>query len=296
MLSICIPVYNNDIVSLVHTLARQCKGCNIPFEIICIDDASSLYKEKNRTLSGEPELRYSELTENVGRAVIRNLLAQTASYDYLLYVDSDVSIRNNDFIQTYIKGIHRSDPVVVGGILYHEMQVGASTKLHYTYGTKRESRSAAERNKKPYSSFLTGNLLVQKKLVEEIQFLSSLKEYGHEDTLFCLELKKRSIPVLHLDNALIHEGLEKNEVFVEKQLTAVRNLSSLIQQGYDMRGISLYDAYARLNHYKLSGIFTFCFGAIRRIVYSSLVTGKSNWLLLFDALRLYELSVMLRKK
>lgn len=289
MLSICIPVYNKDIVSLVKSLHVQCVAATIPFEIRCLDDYSSLFKEKNHSLSSLPNVSYGELEQNVGRAVIRNLLASKARYDYILYVDSDVSIPGDDFIKNYITCIQQENPVVIGGILYHPEQVSPHTKLHFTYGTCRESKPAAVRNKNPYSSFLTGNLLVQKRIVQQIQFLSSLKEYGHEDTLFCLELKKKSIPVLHIDNPVIHEGLETNEVFVQKQLTAVRNLASLVQQGYDMNGISLYDAYRSLQKYRLAGIFHRLFGWVDQLVYRRLVSGKSNWLRLFDLLRLYRL-------
>lgn len=116
MLSICIPIYNNDIVALVNYLHEQCTKCKIPFEIICIDDASSLYKADNRTLQAHPEIKYSELTQNVGRAVIRNLLAEKAIYSTVLYLDSDVSVRDNDFIKKYIECIEKKIPVAVGGI------------------------------------------------------------------------------------------------------------------------------------------------------------------------------------
>lgn len=289
MLSICIPVYNKDIVPLVHSLHAQCMTAAIPFEIRCIDDHSYLFKEKNNQATSLSNVFYSELERNVGRAVIRNMLASEARYDHILFVDSDVSIPHTDFIEKYASCIRQGNPVVTGGISYNPEQVEKNTELHFAYGTKRESRPAAVRNKNPYSSFLTGNLLVLKKIVQEIQFLSSLKEYGHEDTLFCLELKKKSIPVLHIDNPVIHEGLEPNEVFVQKQLTAVRNLALLVQQGYNMKGISLYNAYLSLQKYRLAGVFHFIFGLFDKWAYRRLISGKSKWLRLFDLLRLYRL-------
>jgi len=296
MLSICIPVYNHSIVSLVHTLHRQCLSCSIPFEIICLDDDSAIFfKEKNRSIISFAEVTYEELDKNVGRAVIRNLLAQKAQFNHILYVDSDVLIASDNFISSYLNCIRQGIAVVIGGILYDAGSVTSNTRLHYTYGTSRESRAAAYRKKSPYASFLTGNLLVEKKIVEEIKFLPSLKDYGHEDTLFCIELKKRSIPVKHIDNPVIHEGLETNEVFVDKHLTAVRTLSSLILQGYDMSGISLYEAYRMLKKYFLSGIFIFCLRPFRKKIHQSLISGRSNSLLLFDTLRLYELCIELKK-
>ncbi len=40
MLSILIPVYNFDVRKLVHQLHEQGLLLEIPFEIICVDDAS----------------------------------------------------------------------------------------------------------------------------------------------------------------------------------------------------------------------------------------------------------------
>jgi glycosyltransferase involved in cell wall biosynthesis len=295
MLSICIPVYNTTIVKLVNALHRQCTECKIAFEIICIDDVSlKLYKEENKSIQIHGEIKYFELTQNVGRAVIRNLLAEQATYEYILYLDSDVSIPDKEFIEKYIQCIKILSPVVIGGILYCEKRVNKNTKLHFTYGIKRESKPAVLRNKNPYSSLLTGNLLVQKKIIQEIQFFSSLKDYGHEDTLFCLELKKHSIPILHIDNSVIHEGLETNEVFISKQLTAVKNLAFLIHQGFDMTGISLYDYYLLLKKYKLIILFCFCFRIIKPLSEKMLKSGWTPWLALFDTLRLYELTLCLK--
>jgi glycosyltransferase involved in cell wall biosynthesis len=295
MLSICIPIYNNDIVALVNCLHEQCSKCKIPFEIICIDDASFLYKIDNRTLQAHPEIKYSELTQNVGRAVIRNLLAEKAIYPTLLYLDSDVSVRDNNFIKKYLECIRNKTPVAVGGITYVSIFENKNNRLHFHYGIKRESVEISVRTKNSYSSFLTGNLLIQRKLVQEIQFLSILKEYGHEDTLFCQELKKRSIPVLQIENPVVHEGLETNAVFIQKHLAAVSNLVFLIRKGYDMKGVSLYDSYLALKKYKLAGIFYFCFAPIRSISEKALKSGWTKWLTLFDALRLFEFIKQMRK-
>jgi glycosyltransferase involved in cell wall biosynthesis len=296
MLSICIPVYNTNIVTLVQLLYRQCTESKIVFEIICLDDVSlPLYKEVNKSIQTHREIKYSELTQNVGRAVIRNLLAEQATYEYILYLDSDVSIPDKDFIKKYLPSIKTLEPVVVGGIVYCEKIVNKNTRLHFTYGTKRESKPAISRNKNPYASLLTGNLLVQKKIVQEIQFFTALKDYGHEDTLFCLELKKYSLQILHINNPVIHEGLETNKIFIEKHLTAVKNLSFLIRQGFDMTGISLYDYYLILKKYRLVSSFCFCFSLLKPLSVKMLQSGWIVWLKLFDAVRLYELAICLKK-
>jgi glycosyltransferase involved in cell wall biosynthesis len=296
MLSICIPVYNTNIVPLVNSLHWQCTKCKIVFEIICIDDASlASYKEANKFIQTYKEIKYSELSQNVGRAVIRNLLAEQANYAYLLLLDCDVAVSNSGFIQKYLASIHSSFPVTVGGRIYEQNSFNKKTGLHFNYGNKREVIPTETRMLNPYSSFVTGNFLIQKKIFDIIKFSSSLTEYGHEDTLFGLELERLNIPILHINNPVVHIGLETNETFIQKQLTAVKNLSALIIQGQDLSSISLYRFYLHLKKYRILGLFVFCFGLIQPLVKKMLQSGWTAWLTLFDALRLYELAGFLKE-
>ena len=51
MLSILIPEHNYDCTKLVNDLAMQCNKAGIIYEIIVLDDASTLYKSENRNHS-----------------------------------------------------------------------------------------------------------------------------------------------------------------------------------------------------------------------------------------------------
>src|SRR5688572_12330280 len=89
-LSILIPIYNQDVLQLVSELLTQCRQITTRFEIILYDDASKdKYRKRHRYLNEEPEVRYVELRENIGRAAIRNRLAQDANFNYLLFLDND---------------------------------------------------------------------------------------------------------------------------------------------------------------------------------------------------------------
>ena len=49
MISICIPIYNFNVVNLVDELVKQGKTLSVPYEIILIDDCSSLkFKKINK--------------------------------------------------------------------------------------------------------------------------------------------------------------------------------------------------------------------------------------------------------
>ena len=90
MLSILIPIYNFKVVKLVETLQKQCEKAKITYEVVCFDDQSQTkYKKDNVILSNYFGVNYTELSENLGRARIRNWMAKIASYDNLLFLDCD---------------------------------------------------------------------------------------------------------------------------------------------------------------------------------------------------------------
>ena len=68
-------------------------------------------------------------------------------------------------------------------------------------------------------------------------------EYGHEDTLFGLELKYRNIDIMHIDNPAYHMGIDSGADFMEKTATAVDSLAQLIQAGKIDEDITLFRVY-----------------------------------------------------
>ena len=74
MLSILIPIYNFKVVDVVLELKAQAEKLDVPFEILCFDDASSTHKDTNSTLQAEANIQYREFNRNIGRTKIRNLL------------------------------------------------------------------------------------------------------------------------------------------------------------------------------------------------------------------------------
>ena len=91
-LSILIPVYQENCIKLVSDLVNQTKRLSIDSEILVFDDCSPIKCEDNRTLSDMERVTYRELEQNIGRSKIRNLLADTASGDVLIFLDGDSGI------------------------------------------------------------------------------------------------------------------------------------------------------------------------------------------------------------
>ena len=249
MLSILIPVYNQDVTALANKLYDQCtaiitgennqnlhlKGLPVTFfnfEIIVLDDGSAdKIKKVNRSLTNIPHIVYEELNKNIGRSAIRNKLAQMASYEFLLFLDGDSGIKNKDFIQKYIENEGTVD-VLSGGRVYPEKsEIDPSHNLHYSYGIKYESLTAAERNKDPYLNLHSNNFLIRKSIFDKILFDESLQSYGYEDVLFGEKLRQLKAKVSHVDNPVIHLDLETNKDFLGKTLISLRNLYHLQSQG-----------------------------------------------------------------
>lgn len=225
MLSILIPVYNFDSSRLVKDLHNQALKINIEFEILVYDDGSTQdIKQQNRKIQTSPQIRYLEFPNNIGRSKIRNRLAADAHFPFLLFMDCDSKVRSNNYLKKYI-ATSAVNTVIYGGRKYNSNPPSdTELNLHYYFGKNREAISAIKRKKNPHLSFMTNNFLIPKAIFDSIRFEESIEGYGHEDTLFGLDLKEKGIPVIHIDNPLEHIGLEHNSVFLKKQKEAVRNL------------------------------------------------------------------------
>src|SRR5688500_17883152 len=112
---VLIPVYNYDVSELVKALHQQCQQCLTDFEILLFDDGSDeTYKAVNRQLVNLPNVIYYELPQNIGRAAIRNLLAQKAECSTLIFLDNDSALPDADFINRYLKAADL-ESVISGG-------------------------------------------------------------------------------------------------------------------------------------------------------------------------------------
>ncbi len=291
MLSILIPVYNFNIVPLVAELHNQATRLSIPFEIIIMDDCSSeLLRNQNQDVIKLPGVRFCELEENVGRARIRNRLAELASYSSLLFMDCDSEVVSEKYIENYLPYCDR-EIVVCGGRAYkpdppeeHEFL------LRWLYGIRREQLNENIRNKNPYRSFMTNNFLIPRETILQIQFDESIIQYGHEDTLFGLELKKRNIRVLHIGNPLVHVGLEISWEFLRKTSEGIENLSMLLHDGKilrkDVRDIRVLRVYEVIRRLHLVGLYQYFYDFAANQIMRNLL-GSNPDIFAFDLYKLF---------
>ena len=295
MLSILIPVYNFDVNNLIITLCRQSNELSVPVEIICMDDRSDdAFRELNKNICNLKSVNYIELDNNIGRSAIRNKLAALASFDYLVFIDADTFPETNNFLKNYIDNIEKQT-VVYGGRSYQTIKpVNSNFYLHWYYGSKREVKSVKIRNMNPYNSFMTNNFMIPKSFFSSIQFDESLVGYGHEDTLFGLELKKRNISIKHIDNPMIHIGLETAEVFLSKSEKAVENLLRIYKKYNLNNEIKILSYFLFFKKFRLHGFFKIIFLFFKKAIKKNIL-GKNPSLLLFDVYRLSYMIIVKNK-
>jgi glycosyltransferase involved in cell wall biosynthesis len=299
MISILVPVYNFRIVTLVEELHRQVTLAGIPFEIIVMDDGSSLLlKDQNKEVAALPGVTFIELAENIGRSRIRNKLASMATYSSLLFMDCDAEIPDPEYINNYLPYCGK-DVVVCGGRTYHsEPPEEPEHILRWLYGVHREQIPATIRSQNPYHSFMTANFMISKAVLSRIGFDESIIQYGHEDTLFGFELRKNNIPVIHIQNPLVHIGLEIAREFLRKTSESVSNLISLVEHGKislsDCHDIRLLRAFESLRRMHMVRIYLKVYYQVERAVMRNL-TGSNPSLRAFDMYKLFLLTKLVHQ-
>ena len=231
MLSILIPTYNYNIAPLVNELQEQCNLIpELQYEVIVYDDGSDLFHSENSQINKLLNCSYTILEKNIGRSAIRNLLAKNASFENLIFLDADVRIISENFIATYLNHIKNNPDyeVVYGGIVYQKEQPNNNQLLRWTYGNDREALNASERQKNPYLAFLTLNFLIKKNVFTKVSFNENIPNLRYEDLLFSHDLMLEKINIAHINNQVVHNGIETSEVFLEKTNSSLHGLKYLL--------------------------------------------------------------------
>ena len=292
MISICIPIYNFNVVDLIITIINQGEESKKPYEVICIDDGSNKETLKlNAEINSHNAVKYLILKKNIGRSKIRNLFLENANYENLLFIDCDCSIQSENFLEKYFEQL--DNPVVYGGRKHHDNPPkNKNKKLRWLYGIKREDQNLNYRVKNPYHCFRSNNFLVKRAILSQIRFNEKIETYGHEDTLLSLELKENKIAIFQINNPVYHEGIEDSSIFLEKTKSAIKNLILLEKNILNTSSIKLIKTYHLINKLKLTWLIFPLSKPISKILERQLLSSKPS-LKIFD---LYKLIYFLREK
>ncbi len=297
MLSVLIPVYNIDCSVLVEDLLLKLND-EIPYEIICIDDASTMDLINFTKIKNNPNVKHFRQETNLGRSSIRNLLVEKSKYPWLLFLDADTLPVRTDFIQKYVDAIQINPDfnIFFGGIQYRSNDLNDSNHLRYRYGMERESNSVEKRNKTPHLSMLMSNTLVHRSIFEKVQLNPIIKKYGHEDAVFSYDLYKKGYKVKHIDNPIYHTGIESNDIFLEKTKIAVENLLNLYELGIlNPKVNKLLQTFLQLKSYGITSILSKIYQHLGSR-FENKLNKENPSLFLFDMCRLSYLSFLYHSK
>lgn len=261
-LSILIPTFNDECLTLVRALLEQCAVLSdgntaidgLSYEIIVADDGSTdaTVRAHNSAIASYPHCKYIQRGVNAGRAAIRNFLAQQASCDELLFIDSDMTVIRKDYIYKYVNAM-ATDTVVYGGYDVPE-QSALKHNLRYRYERScRKAHTAEKRRKSPYLDFHTSNFMIPRNIMLTNPLDEQFRHYGYEDVAFGRCLQEKGIIISHIDNPLGFCRFEDNEKFVEKTEEAIRTLVEFSGQLYNYS--RLLQTAERMSRLHVAGLF-----------------------------------------
>ena len=286
MLSILIPIYNYNVYLLVEELHRQCIACGVVFEIIVLDDGSSLNFANNLKIDNLEFCRYIVNERNVGRGANINKLVEISQFDYILLLEADAFPSNWDYIQQYIEAITQQPQSVFGGVIYSSNKPPKNALLRWIYGNARESKDIEYRLKNPYDIVFSWNLVMQKDVFLKNPFNSSIKTYGFEDLVFLKKLKENNVIIQQIDNTCIHQNEEQSTVFLEKSKTAILNLIKLyFNKTLQTSDSKLLSAFQYLEKLQIITLYIFVYETFEKAMEQNLLSERPS-LLLFDLYRL----------
>ena len=294
MLSILIPTYNYDITTLVENLSQQLENSKLKYELLVCDDSSTIQNivESNKQINNLRNCKFIQNQKNLGRTATRQKLAKTAQYDLLLFMDADVEV-SKDFIEKFNVKNQTAD-IIFGGTAYLEKKPQKNKVLNWKYGKNKEVKSIKDRRKNPYLSIISRCFLIKKDVFLKVNtFLES--GYGF-DVAFTNELKKINATVKHIDNPVIHIGLDDNKSFIDKTLKAKDSLfyfeyHNIIPKDYK----SIQKAYLFLKTYNLDLIFISLINIFEAQILKNLNSNYPS-IFLFDLYRLKYFAVLHRDK
>lgn len=293
-LSILLPSYNNECVNFVKLLQEQAekiKNDSFKYEIIVADDGSTDKEiiSKNSTINTIPCCRYIRRSENSGRAVIRNFLAQEAKYEYCLFIDSDRNIHTNDFIHRYVELTDTS--VVCGGLHIVIDNKRYANNIRYSMERKYEKYNTAKnRQKQPYNNFNTSNFLVKRDIILNIPFDIRFRKYGYEDVFWGKQLKENNIPIQHIDNPILLDELESNPDFISKMEEGMDTLYSFKEELKDYSGV--INTAQLLKKLRLLYIYNVIFNIFKKNIRKNLTSNHP----IVSLLNIYKLGVFINKR
>lgn len=284
-ISVLIPTYNDRVYPQVSRLHAQLEQLayseGLHYEIVVGDDFTNdeAVWHDNLQVLALSHCRIMFEKSNVGRAAIRNHLAQSAQYPWLLFIDAALFVPDG-FVAGYIRHLGEAQ-VVCGGSMVDALSQPQGLRYHYE-SVSASRFSAAARVHHPYRSFRTNNFLIARQLLLSHPLRADIRTYGYEDVLFGKTLEAVGATILHIDNPVCYRRLEENAHYLRK---VEESLHTLYAYRDELIGFSpLLDGVSRLAQYHLHGLLRLFYRVMRPIILRNLKGSKPS-LFLFNVFK-----------
>lgn len=251
LLSVAVPYKDYAVETLAREMILQASKVSAPVEIVFADDGSqdSQHADALQRLFAAAPVPCTLLrcARNVGRAAIRNSLAQEARGTYLLFLDADMLPDAADFLSRYLAHAEAGElDAVCGGRSYRRLTRCPEDRLLYRYFSQTtECVSANVRNQRPFWYLLTNNLMLRRQLLIDQPFDEAYRGWGFEDADWAMRL--RGARVLHVENTASHMDLPAEQPFLSKFDESTLNFVRISREIPEFRSLAIYRASALLS-------------------------------------------------
>lgn len=286
MISVLIPAYECTCYKLVEDLHAQLEQSGAEYEIIVLEDGGhdQVSHIANLKINDLSHCRYERRERNVGRAAIRNRLADEAQGDWLLFIDADAKMVREDFVSRYLSAATEGHTLVCGGITHRPTPPARDCLLRWCYDRTYELHVGLV---SPQLSCF--NFMVERSLFMKVRFDESIRTYGWEDVLLGVGLREQGAEIYTIDNPLLHDDADKSIRFIEKTKEALNTLHA--HESLLLQHTRLGDAVRRLRRWHFDTLVRLLFLALRPLMERQLL-GKHPNMKVFAAYKLgYYLSL-----
>lgn len=246
-LTIAIPFYRDDATRLVSTLNRVI-GHRKSIQILLLDDGApdaDLNEQTARTLLAltAPAMLLTA-SHNLGRAAGRNTLAAFARGDWTLFLDADMELPHDDFVDHYLDAIEIGGFDAAFGGFETETPDDHSLALHAALTQGADEAPAFDRQRTGATAFCSSNLLVRTRVMALCGFDEGFTGWGWEDVEWAVRAAKTHT-LIHLDNPARHQGLQGADTLLAKFRDGAINYARLLELHPELVSLPSYKA-ARL--------------------------------------------------